>query len=215
MGNLETKTGFKVVINYFDKTALISTANEAVSFINGLQYQGNSHGIKCNEHTENLLNVLFSGGVLPAYGKPFENFYQLSTTGCGNTSIRLYKALGDTVEAHNEVVKQSKEAEAQADRAKENERFQSHMTEMLEPLKGWYIVTITGEAFKIRGNDGKVTKSVKILADSKIDAYNKTVANLQENPPKNVSFWSYFEDPKYTLFEYVGEWTDEAEAEYR
>lgn len=185
-----------------------------MEFINGLQYLGNSHGITCNQHTENLLNILFDGGVLPAYGRPFENFYQVSTTGCGDTSIRLYKALADTVEQHNEIVKQNHEAKAKEEKEKENKRYQEFMNELLEPLKGWYIVTITGSAFKERGNDGKVTKSVRVLAESKQDAYNKAVKNLEENPPKNVMFWSYFESPKNVLFEFIGVWTDEAEAEF-
>lgn len=49
----------KVVINYFDKTELISTAHEAINFINKLSYRGNSHEITCNTHTEKLLIDLF------------------------------------------------------------------------------------------------------------------------------------------------------------
>lgn len=165
----------KVVINYFDKTALISSTKEAVEFINSLSYRGNSHSITCNEHTENLLNILFEGGILPAYGKPFIDYYSLATTGCGNTNINIYRALADTLEVHNEIVLKNKQVKAEEEKLKSNERYQFYMSNMLEPCKGWYIVTITGEAFKIRGNDGKVTKSVRILADNKMDAYNKCI----------------------------------------
>jgi|AntDeeMinimDraft_6_1070357.scaffolds.fasta_scaffold20681_1 hypothetical protein len=213
MGNLETNTGLKIVINYFDKTALISTAAEAVEFINGLQYYGNSHSITCNQQTKETLNNIFNGENLYS-GKPFQDQVQLQSSGCGSTYIGLYLALGATLEAHNEKVKENKEAQAKQDIFKENERFQAHMDEMLEPSKGWYIVTVTGTAFKIRGIDGKVTKSVKVLAENKMDAYNKAVKNLEDNPPKNVSFWSYFENERSALIEYVGTWTDAAELEY-
>ena len=52
---------------------------------------------------------------------------------------------------------------------KRNEREQQYLEMMHEPLKGWYVVTVTGLAFKLRGNDGKVTKSVKVLADKTTD----------------------------------------------
>ena len=204
----------KVVINYFDKTALISTANEAVDFINKLQYRGNSHGITCNEHTKNLLNILFSGGNLPQYGKPFQNYYSLSTTGCGNTNINIYLALADTLEAHNAIVLEQKKQSEAEEAEKRNQREQEHLSFMYEPQKGWYIVTITGLAFKIRGNDGKVTKSVKVLAENRMEAYNKAVKHLEENPPKNVMNFYSFESSKSALIEYVGIWTDELEQEF-
>ncbi len=204
----------KVVINYFDKTALISTANEAVDFINKLQYRGNSHGITCNEHTKNLLNILFSGGNLPQYGKPFQNYYSLSSTGCGNTNINIYLALADTLEAHNTIVLERKKQSEAEEAEKRKQREQEHLEMMHEPLKGWYIVTVTGLAFKERGNDGKVTKSVKVLANSRIEAFNKSIQELEKNPPKNVSFWYSFESSKSALIEYVGIWTDKLEQEF-
>lgn len=214
MGNLETNTGLKIVINYFDKTALISTAAEAEEFINGLQYHGNSHSITCNQQTKETLKKIFNGENLYS-GKPFQNQVQLQSSGCGSTYIGLYLALGETLEAHNEKVKEAKEEQAKQEKTKQLERDQAHLSEMYEASKGWYIVTVTGQAFKIRGNDGKVTKSVKVLAENKMDAYNKAVKNLEDNPPKNVSFWSYFESERSALIDYVGTWTDAAELEYR
>ena len=108
--------------------------------------------------------------------------------------------------------KQEEEAKAEAQRREEINA--EHLKEMHELNKGWYVVTITGNAFKIRGNDGSVTKSVKVLADSKMDAYNKSIRNLEENPPKNVMNFTHFESSRSALIEYVGVWTDEAEIEY-
>ena len=204
----------KVVINYFNSTALISTAQEAVEFINKLSYMDSSNKIVCNQHTENLLNSLFAGENLPAYGKPFENYYGVRTTGCGNTQINLYRALADTLEVHNEIVLQRKKEQEREYAKNRAERKQAHLAEMYEPAKGWYIVTVTGLASKLRGNDGKVTKSVKVLADCKMQAYNLAVENLEENPPKNVTFWYSFESSRSALIEYVGVWTDELKETY-
>jgi len=204
----------KVVINYFDKTELISTAHEAINFINKLSYRGNSHGITCNTHTEKLLIDLFNGENLPQYGKPFQSYYSVATTGCGNTNINLYLALADTLEKHNEIVLQQKKSKEAEEAEKRNQREQEHLYFMYEAQKGWYIVTVTGLAFKIRGNDGKVTKSVKVLAENRMEAYNKAVKHLEENPPKNVMNFYSFESSKSALIEFVGIWTDEAEIEF-
>jgi len=204
----------KVVINYFDKTELISTAHEAVNFINKLSYRGNSHGITCNEHTEKLLNDLFNGNNLPQYGRPFNQYYSVATTGCGNTNINLYLALADTLEKHNEILIEAKKQQEAEETEKRKQRDQEYLEMMYEQQKGWYVVTLTGLASKERGNDGKVTKSVKVLADNRMEAFNKAVTNLEENPPKNVMFWYSFESSKSALIEFIGIWTDEAEIEY-
>lgn len=204
----------KLVINYFDKTAIISSAQEGVDFINSLKHRGNSIGLVCNSNTESLLIKIFNGEILPAYGKPFSGYYSLSTTGCGNTNINLYSCLADTLEAHNEIVAKKKAEQSKIEEQKRKEREQEHLEEMNDPMKGWYIVTVTGNAFKLRGNDGSVTKSVKVLAENKMDAYNKAVKNLDENPPKNVMNFTHFESSRSALIEYIGVWTDEAEMEY-
>lgn len=204
----------KVVINYFDKTELISTAQEAINFINKLSYRGNSHAITCNQHTENLLKDLFDGQVLPAYGKPFQKYYSVATTGCGNTNINIFLALAETLEKHNEIVLQQKKSKEAEEAEKREQRNQEYLEMMHEPMKGWYIVTVTGLAFKLRGNDGKVTKSVKILAENRMEAYEKAVKHLEENPPKNVMNFYSFESSKSALIEYVGIWTDEAELDF-
>ena len=204
----------KVVINYFDKTELITTAQEGVNFINSLSYRGNSNSITCNTHTENLLIKLFNGEELPKYNKPFEKYYSVATTGCGNTEINLYLALSDTLEKHNEILLVQKKQKEIEEANKRNEREQQYLEMMHEPLKGWYVVTVTGLAFKLRGNDGKVTKSVKVLADNRMDAFNKSVKHLEENPPKNVMNFYSFESSKSALIEYIGVWTDETELEF-
>lgn len=204
----------KVVINYFDKTELISTAQEAINFINKLSYRGNSHSITCNQHTEKLLNDLFNGENLPQHGKPFQKYYSVATTGCGNTSINLYLPLADTLEKHNEILADIKQQQEKEEVEKRKQRNQEYLEMMYEQQKGWYIITVTGLASKERGNDGKVTKSVKVLGDNKMDAFNKAVAHLEENPPRNVMFWYSFESSRSALIEFIGVWTDETEIEF-
>ena len=207
MGDIIMKT---LIINFYANSVLAKNTEEAVNFINSLE------GIQANESTIKNLKSYFDGENRYMMNRLKSGLpYEIATTGCGKRRIHCYRPLAKTLEAHNEQVLKNKQAKAEEEKVKANERFQTYMNDMLEPCKGWYIVTITGSAFKERGNDGKVMKSLKILADNKMDAYNKAVEFLTENPPKNVSFWSYFEDPKYTLFEYVGVWTDEAELEFK
>lgn len=104
MQNSIKTESLKVVINYFDKTALVSSAQEAKAFINTLNYRGNSHALVCNDKTEELLKDIFNGRVLPKFGRPFQEYYDIRTTGCGDSQINLYLALADTLENHNIIV---------------------------------------------------------------------------------------------------------------
>lgn len=196
----------KLVINYFDKTAIISSVQEGVDFINSLQYRGNSHSLQCSHFCEQKLMEIFSG--------KFYNGQELTTTGISTTRIRIYTALADTLEDHNALVKIQKDQELYVKQQKNEERNQLHLAEMYEANKGWYVVTITGTAFKLTGSDSQVTRSVKVLANNKMEAYNGAIQNLEQNPPKNVMNWYGFESSKSALIEFIGVWTDEAELEY-
>lgn len=65
---------------------------QAVDFINSLP------GITCNDHTVKLLDDLFEGR------KDYHgcDIRSLATTGCGKSRIRIYDALADTLEKHQE-----------------------------------------------------------------------------------------------------------------
>ncbi len=198
-----------LILNHYKNTILAKNSTEAINFINLLP------GITANNYTVSVLEDYFSlGGSLIQniwkQGKAFE----IATTGCGMSRIMCYKPLASTLEKHNEILALNKENKAQEEAEKRQEREQAHLSEMYEPLKGWYVVTVTGNAFKIRGNDGSVTKSVKVLAENKMDAYNKAVQHLEENPPKNVMNWLHFESSRSALIEFVGVWTDDAELEF-
>ena len=199
-----------LILNHFSQTILAKNADEAIDFVNSL------NGIIANKYTIEVLTEYFTS----KNGSRIQNIwrqgmaFELATTGCGRTRIFCYKPQAETLKKHNEVIEKKKEIRDKEEAEKRQKREQEHLDFMYEPLKGWYVVTITGMAFKDRGNDGSVTKSVKVLADNRQHAYNKAVEFLQENPPKNVYLWLFFESAKNVLFEFVGVWTDEAEAEY-
>jgi uncharacterized FlaG/YvyC family protein len=198
-----------LILNHYANTILAKNSEEAVNFINSL------NGITANNYTISILEDYFTLG-----GSKIQDIwkrgmaFEIATTGCGSSRIMCYKPLASTLEKHNEIILQRKQEQEQEQAKKRAEREQEYLAEMYEDLKGWYIVTITGLAFKLRGNDGKVTKSVKVLANNKMQAYNLAVKYLEENPPKNVTHFYSFESSKSTLIEYVGIWTDEAQEIY-
>ena len=198
-----------LILNYYKKNVLAKNSTEAIAFVNSLD------GITANQFTIDTLENYFTveNSHIKSIWKTGRAF-ELATTGCGMSRIMCYKPLANTLEAHNEIVSKNKEEQAKAEAQRREEINAEHFKEMHELNKGWYVVTITGNAFKIRGNDGSVTKSVKVLADSKMDAYNKSIRNLEENPPKNVMNFTHFESSRSALIEFVGVWTDEAEIEF-
>ena len=201
----------KKAIVYFGKKEIINTAKEAVEFINTLKFHGNSYSLECNYHTESLLNDLFSNK-----NHPYHEYdrIEIATTGCSTTRIYMYRALASTLEDHDCIVADRKQ-KAEKERIQEAEDArQEWLSEMYKSAKGWYIVTITGLAMKSKGNDGSVTKSVRVLADNQMNAYDKSVEFLQNNPSGNIINWMTFEHPKNSLIEHIGVWTDEKELEY-
>lgn len=109
------------------------------------------------------------------------------------------------------------EAEMLIQKQKREIAHNNWLKEMYEPLKGWYVVTIDILVSKIHGNDGVKSYSFKVLADNRMDAYEKTVKLVNDHglEDKNVSFVYEIKDSaKSALIEFVGIWTDEAELEY-
>lgn len=100
----------KKVFVYFDNIAMCETPAQAKAFINSIE------GLTCNQHTEKLLEDLFAGK------KDFrgEEIRSLATTGCGKSRIRIYDALGETLEEHQE-----KYLRREAEKHKKNEEERS------------------------------------------------------------------------------------------
>lgn len=198
-----------LILNFYKQSILAENQEQAIDFINSLP------GITANNYTVAVLEDYFSLG-----GSKIQNIwkrgmaFEIATTGCGKNRIMCYKPLANTLDKHNEILEKNKKIKEEEESKKREKAEQEYLSEMYEELKGWYIVTVSGQAFKVRGNDGTVTKSVKVLANNKMEAYNNAVQELENNPPKNVSIWTGFESSASALIEYVGIWTDEAELEF-
>lgn len=109
------------------------------------------------------------------------------------------------------------QANAMVEKQKKEAREQQWLKEMHQPAKGWYVVTVDVMVSKVRGNDGIKTYSFRVLADNKMDAYNKIVNRIQDEGVKdsNVALvYGIKDSPQSALIEYVGIWNDNAEIEY-
>lgn len=198
----------KVVINYFNRTELVKSVNEAVDFINSLQYRGSSYSLTCSDHCRMKLEEFFHSESAAE---------MLTTTGCATTRINIFTALADTLEEHNKITVANKE-QIERERADKAERaHQEWIKQMYAAAKGWYVVTLDVLVSKIKGNDGVKTYSFRILADNQMEAYERACRKIMEEGvnDRNVSFVYEIKDSaKSALIEYVGVWTDESELEY-
>lgn len=181
----------KYVFVYFNQKAVCNSAEEAIQFINQLQFRGNGHKLVCNENCSRRLEALFdgefkyypSGNVhfIIYNGKAIEGFSELATTGCSTTRIKIYKALADTIEEHDRIYLLRLEEE-KAKRLEENEqRIQRRLSELHEQKKGWYSVSLNFDRAKFGRSGIYYTDSDFsgcIVADSGLDAFNKTVKHL-------------------------------------
>ena len=94
---------------YFGHMAMCENKEQAIEFINSLP------GITCNDHTARLLDDLFLGKK-DFHGAEIKS---LATTGCGNSRIKIFDALADTIEEHQ---KKYLEKESRKHRKIESER---------------------------------------------------------------------------------------------
>lgn len=109
------------------------------------------------------------------------------------------------------------EARRKEEREKAEIKNQAWLKEMYTEAKGWYVVTLDVNVSKIRGNDGNKVYSFKVLANNRMDAYDRAFNIVMNEGVKdrNVSFvYNVADSAKSALIEYVGIWTDEAELEY-
>ena len=169
-----------------------NTADEAIATINTWKTYGKSHTaaeweqIKVNEMTEKKIRELFTNG----FARPFDgrevNYISLRTTGCGCWDITIRPALADTLEEHERIYNEQRES-AKRERMRQSEiAKQQRIDELNEQRRGWYHVEldIRMYVFACRGNDyhEETTYTCSLVADSGMDAYNKTVKWLQDHP---------------------------------
>ena len=215
----------KFVFVYFDNAELCDTPQQAIAFINRL-YCGNTR-LVCNSNCQERIYALFEGDIVyyPATGymdyvsykgKRIPGFEDLATTGCSTTRINIFPALADTLDEHNRIYREKAE-EAKAERLREaQERIRKRNEELNEQRPGWYAVSLHFDNYKVgdRGSYYADTEfSGKIIADSGLDAYAKTIRHLEQSPDVgNSSLYPEAVSSHY-WFKYLGILTDEGYSE--
>lgn len=130
----------KKVFMYFGHMAMCENKEQAIEFINSLP------GITCNDHTARLLDDLFLGKK-DFHGAEIKS---LATTGCGNSRIKIFDALADTIEEHQKkyLEKESRkhrkiESERSAMMRAKSEKLRKKITGLRENRHGLYLVETT------------------------------------------------------------------------
>jgi len=175
---------------YTPYKAIAHTADEAIAVINTWQTYGGKRDyaspIMVNATTEQKIRDLFRDGFgnYPS-GQP-RTYVGLRTTGCGAWEIGFHPALADTIEEHERIYNEQREA-AKAERKRLAEAaIQSRLAELNEQRKGWYHAELTVRAmvFAQRGNDymTDLTFSSNVIADSGADAYDKALKHVMDHP---------------------------------
>jgi len=175
---------------YTPYKAIAKTADEAIAVINTWQTYGGKRDyaspIMVNATTEQKIRDLFRDGfdTYPS-GQP-RTYVGLRTTGCGAWEIGFHPALADTLEEHERIYNERREA-AKAERKRLAEAaIQGRLAELNEQRKGWYHaeLTIRAMVFAQKGNDymTDLTFSGNVIADSGADAYDKALRHVQEHP---------------------------------
>lgn len=178
---------YQLFVNKIDTINLISDYNFGKISIR--------HFSKTNTYLLNLLNV-------PVSCDNNESFYRLP-------DIEL------SLPADEVIKNETKKLQEKIDQALQRKIDQEN--EMRALLKGWYVVTVDVLVSKIKGNDGRKSYSFKVLADSQMDAYEKTVNIIMRDgvKDKNVSFvYEVCDSARSALIEFVGIWKDESDLEY-
>lgn len=175
---------------YTPYKAIVHTAEEAIAVINTWQsYGGNrdyASPITVNAETNQKIRELFRDGLGTYPSGQHRTYVGLRTTGCGAWEIRFYLALADTLEEHERIYNEKREA-ANAERKHLAEAaIQRRLCELNEQRNGWYHVelTVIAMVFAQRGSDymTDLTFSGHVIADSGADAYSKALQHVREHP---------------------------------
>lgn len=209
---------------YIPYKAIVKTADEAIAVINTWQTYGgkseNASPIVVNATTEQKIRSLFHDGfgTYPS-GEP-RTYIGVRTTGCGAWEIGFHPALADTIEEHERIYNEQREA-AKAERKRLAEAaIQGRLAELNEQRRGWYHAELTVRVmvFAQKGNDymADLTFSGNVIADSGADAYDKALDHVQRHPEElthrgNIATLHAWPDmtSHYYSFTFLGVKTDE------
>lgn len=202
--------------------AIAHTADEAIAVINTWKSYGSEkrESIVVNDRNAEKIRELFRDGFgTYATGMP-RQYMSLRTTGCGAWDISFYPALADTIEEHERIYKEQREAAKQERLRLAEEAKQRRMAELSEQKRGWWHVELdlTLSVFATRGNDYTTPSTFigNVIADSGMDAYRKAVKHVEEHPHElthrgNAAVLMYCADPWSSGYEclFLGVKTDE------
>ena len=168
--------------------AIAHSADEAIAVINTWKPYGRKNSPDCivvNDRTAEKIRDLFRDGIgnYPS-GEP-RTYAGFRTTGCGAWDISFYPALADTIDEHERIYNERREA-AKAERMRQAEEAKKHRIAALnEEKRGWYYVEleITLLVFNTHGNDYRTTQtfSSNVIANSGIEAYNLAVKDIEND----------------------------------
>ena len=208
---------------YTPYKAIAKTADEAIVVINTWKPYGrktSTESITVNEKTAEKIRGLFRDG-LGAYpsGQP-RTYIGMRTTGCGAWEIGFHPALADTLEEHERIYNEQREAAKQERMRQAAEARKKRLEDLNVQRRGWYHVELALELFVFasRGNDYFANTSFEgnIVADSGADAYGKAVKHVREHPEElshrgniaNLHAWGDMDSSDYS-FTFLGVKTDE------
>ncbi len=171
---------------YIPYKAIAHTADEAIAVINTWHTYGRKttgDNLVVNECTEEKIRTLFRDG-LGSYpsGQP-RICETMRTTGCGCWDISFYPALADTLEEHERIYNDQREAARQERMRQAEAAKQRRLAELNEQKRGWYHVELDLRllVYNNHGNDyhTDMTFSGNVIADSGMDAYYKAVKDIK------------------------------------
>lgn len=182
---------------YVPYKAIAHTAEEAIAVINTWKTYGRKTAdcIVVNATTEEKIRELFRDGLGTGFeGKP-RTWVDMRTTGCGAWPITFEQALADTLEEHNRIEQERKAVEAEEWKKRHKLYVQKRLAELNERKRGWYHASLEIRLYvaPFRGNDyfRDAVYTCEIIADSGMDAYNKTVECIREHPEELVVNGNY------------------------
>ena len=166
------------VIVYCGQKGMAATPEEAKRIIETF------HGYGRHSNPTLIVNAQTSAKIDLIYTDNNAQCRDLRTTNCGAKGIDFYPALADTLEEHERIYQERCEAEKRERLAKAEALKQQMLHEWNEPRRGWYSVSVEVSAHRIDGNMARrwLTFSGHIIANSKMDAYNKALDPSQNGP---------------------------------
>lgn len=171
--------------------AVAKTADEAIAVINTWKTYGKNstepfEQITVNAQTEKKIREYFASGLNVTWDGYKTDHLSVRTTGCGCWDIIIRPALADTLEEHERIYNEQREA-ARKERMRQAEAAkQKRLTELNEQKRGWYHVSLDLRlsVYAQHGNDyfEDATFEGNMLAASGADAYDKTVKYVKAHP---------------------------------